>query len=47
VVLHYLEELTIDETAQALGITPGAASTRLSRARAQLRDRIDPTLFHD
>ncbi|WP_442484175.1 RNA polymerase sigma factor [Aeoliella sp. SH292] len=47
VVLHYLEELTIDEAAQALGITAGAAATRLSRARAQLRERIDPTLFHD
>lgn len=47
VVLYYLEELTIDEIAQALSITPGAVSTRLSRARTQLRARLDSTLFDD
>lgn len=36
VVLHYLQQLPIAEVAEALGISPGAVSTRLTRARQQL-----------
>ena len=39
VVLHYLNGLTTVETAQALGVTPGALRVRLHRARALLRER--------
>jgi RNA polymerase sigma-70 factor (ECF subfamily) len=36
------EELSPQEVAVALGISPGAVRTRLSRARARLRDVLDP-----
>lgn len=35
--LFYYEELTVAETAKALGISQGAVKARLSRAREQLR----------
>lgn len=38
--LFYYEELTVEETAKALGVTPGAVKTRLSRARELLRVRL-------
>ena len=37
VVLHFYLDLTIDDTAAALGISPGTAKSRLSRAMAKLR----------
>jgi RNA polymerase sigma-70 factor (ECF subfamily) len=37
VVLCYLEGMTIDEAAAALGVRRGSVEVRLSRARAQLR----------
>jgi RNA polymerase sigma-70 factor (ECF subfamily) len=40
IVLHYLEGLTIDETAAALGVRRGAAEVRLSRARERLRREL-------
>ncbi|HYH82099.1 MAG TPA: sigma-70 family RNA polymerase sigma factor [Longimicrobium sp.] len=41
-VLRDLEELTTDEAAEALGISPGAVKVRLHRARQALRTLLDP-----
>jgi RNA polymerase sigma-70 factor, ECF subfamily len=43
-VLRDLEELNIEETAQALGINPGAVKVRLHRARMMLQKRLVPFL---
>jgi RNA polymerase sigma factor (sigma-70 family) len=40
IVLCYLQGLTNDEAARALGCPPGTIATRLSRARQQLRRRL-------
>jgi RNA polymerase sigma-70 factor (ECF subfamily) len=40
-LLRDIEELSTDEAAQQLGITPGAVKTRLHRARLALRELID------
>ena len=45
VVLFYLEELSTAEVAEALSIKPGAAATRLSRAREKLKQMLDPILL--
>jgi RNA polymerase sigma-70 factor, ECF subfamily len=37
VVMHYYLDLTIEDTAEALGISAGTAKSRLNRAMAQLR----------
>jgi RNA polymerase sigma-70 factor (ECF subfamily) len=37
VVLHYYLDLTIEDTAEALGISVGTAKSRLNRAMARLR----------
>jgi RNA polymerase sigma-70 factor (ECF subfamily) len=42
--LRDLEELNIEETAQALGINPGAVKVRLHRARLMLQRRLVPFL---
>ena len=42
--LRDLEELNVEETAQALGITPGAVKVRLHRARMMLQKRLAPFL---
>src|SRR5947208_3507644 len=42
--LRDLEELNIEETAQALGITTGAVKVRLHRARLMLQKRLVPYL---
>lgn len=42
VLLRDIEELTTDEAAQALGISPGAVKVRLHRARQALRTLLDP-----
>ena len=42
--LRDLEELNIAETAQALGINPGAVKVRLHRARMMLQKRLVPFL---
>ncbi len=39
-VLRDVEELSTDETAQILGITPGAVKVRLHRARLALREQL-------
>lgn len=38
ILLMYLEDLTSEETADAMGMTAGAIRTRLSRIRLRLRD---------
>jgi RNA polymerase sigma-70 factor, ECF subfamily len=43
-VLRDLEEQNIDETAEALGINPGAVKVRLHRARMMLQKRLVPFL---
>jgi len=42
--LRDLEELNVEETAQALGINPGAVKVRLHRARMMLQKRLVPFL---
>jgi len=42
--LRDLEELSIEETARALGINPGAVKVRLHRARMMLQKRLVPFL---
>ena len=44
IVLHYLEEMTVDETAAALNVRRGTVEVRLTRARRQLREllSLDP-----
>jgi RNA polymerase sigma-70 factor, ECF subfamily len=41
-ILRYVERLSLAETAEALGITKGAASTRHTRALVRLRELLDP-----
>jgi len=41
-VLHDMEQLSIEETANALGISTAAVKTRLLRARLMLRDLLAP-----
>lgn len=41
-VLRDLEELSTEEAAQLLGVTPNAAKIRLHRARQALRTLLDP-----
>ncbi len=42
--LRDLEELNVEETAEALGITTGAVKVRLHRARMMLQKRLVPFL---
>jgi len=41
-VLRDVQQMSIHETAQALGITEANVKTRLSRARLQMRDALAP-----
>jgi RNA polymerase sigma-70 factor (ECF subfamily) len=43
-VLRDIQHLSIEETAEAIGITPGTVKTRLLRARLMLRDILAPGL---
>ena len=43
-VLRDVEHMSIEDTAQALGISAGAVKTRLLRARLMLRDLLSPRL---
>ncbi len=45
-LLVVLAELSYDEVAEALGISPGTTGSRLSRARAKLRTALDRETFH-
>ncbi|MEX0937097.1 MAG: sigma-70 family RNA polymerase sigma factor [Pirellulales bacterium] len=40
IVLHYLEELPIEEVSRLLGLSRGAVDTRLSRARKKLKTEL-------
>ncbi|MCA8960189.1 MAG: sigma-70 family RNA polymerase sigma factor [Planctomycetes bacterium] len=44
ILLRDIEELNTQESADILGITPGAAKVRLHRARQALRELLDPYL---
>jgi RNA polymerase sigma-70 factor (ECF subfamily) len=44
-VLRDIEELDTDQTAQQLGINPGAVKTRLHRARQALRTLLEPVVL--
>jgi RNA polymerase sigma-70 factor, ECF subfamily len=46
-VLRDIEELDTEQTAQHLGINPGAVMTRLHRARHALRTLLEPVLLGD
>jgi RNA polymerase sigma-70 factor (ECF subfamily) len=41
VVLRDMEELSTDETAQILDVAPDVVKTRLHRARAAMRQKLD------
>jgi RNA polymerase sigma-70 factor (ECF subfamily) len=41
-VLYYVEDLTIAEVAALMGISPGAVSQHLNRARTALRTHLEP-----
>jgi RNA polymerase sigma-70 factor (ECF subfamily) len=40
IVLYYLEELSVNQIVQILGVSPGAIDVRLHRARAKLRESL-------
>lgn len=42
VVLHYLLDQSVDEAARTLGVHPGTVKTSLHRARAALRQALEP-----
>ncbi len=46
-VLRDIEELDTEQTAQHLGINPGAVKTRLHRARQALRTLLEPVVLGD
>jgi RNA polymerase sigma-70 factor (ECF subfamily) len=46
-VLRDIEELDTEQTAQHLGINPGAVKTRLHRARQALRTLLEPIVLGD
>lgn len=41
-VLHFLDDLSVAETAEVLGIPPGTVKSRLHRAKRALRAAIEP-----
>ncbi len=43
-ILREIEEMSVEETALALGVLPQTVKTRLLRARQKLRDALDPQL---
>ena len=47
VVLYYRENLTIEEVAQAMNVSPGTVKTHLFRARTQIRTRLQGKGFDD
>jgi RNA polymerase sigma-70 factor (ECF subfamily) len=46
-LLRDIEELDTEQTAQHLGINPGAVKTRLHRARQALRTLLEPMVIDD
>lgn len=47
VVLYYYQELTAEETAQALGVPAATVRTRLKRARESLKARLEGGYFDE
>lgn len=47
VLLHYWQEMTVSEIAQALGLAHASVSGRLKRARERLRGMLDGRDFHE
>lgn len=43
-VLREIEDMSVEETAEALGLSPQTVKTRLFRARRKLRQDLDPDL---
>ncbi len=43
-ILREIEEMSVEETAQALGVLPQTVKTRLLRARQKLKAALDPQL---
>lgn len=40
-VLHYLEDLSVQDCAQVCGVPPGTIKSRLNRARRMLREHVE------
>jgi RNA polymerase sigma-70 factor (ECF subfamily) len=47
VVLHYLQEMSIDDVAKVLGLSRGAVEMRLHRGRQMLQEILAPTIEHE
>lgn len=47
IMLHYYQEMSAEECADALGITPSAFYRRLKRALEKLRPRLERWVFDD
>jgi RNA polymerase sigma-70 factor (ECF subfamily) len=47
VVLYYRENLTVQEVARAMGVSPGTVKTHLFRARAQIQVNLRAMGFHE
>lgn len=46
VLLYYFQELTLQETAIIIGVTPSMVSRRIRKARAMLRDALGKEYLH-
>lgn len=42
IILHHIEQLRVEEIAEALGVPGGTIKSRLSRARRELRRKLSP-----
>ncbi len=42
ILLHHIDEMRVDEIAQAMRVPPGTIKSRLSRARRELRRKLSP-----
>ena len=45
--LFYFEDLPVAQISELLGVEPGTVKVRLSRGRAQMRDKLLGGLFHE
>ena len=45
VVLHYIDDLSVAETADVLGVSAGSVKSSLSRARSALAPSLQPLLL--
>lgn len=46
VLLYYFQELTLQEAAIIIGVTPSMVSRRIRKARAMLRDALGKEYLH-